>query len=106
MGKTTMVEFVNGQRQRNRVHEFVSIPSRSRFRRKLRARYAPTIALLRRYIYFGDRVFLPFVDSPRFSTRENRIYREKMRVVITVPINLPSRPLISASKLERAFLLQ
>lgn len=30
-------------------------------------------------------------------------YREKMRVEITVPINLPSRPLISASKLELFF---
>lgn len=84
--------------------EFVSIPTpprRTRFRRKLRARYAPTIALLRhkRYFYWGatrwfDRRYFMgpgilssriFHDDPR--SRENRNW-EKMDEI--VPTNLPS----------------
>lgn len=102
LGKTTMVEFVNGQRQRNRVR----IDPDPRFRWRLRACYAPTIALLRLiFFYFAIESF--FCSSIHRIFRRALFakteYREKMRVEITVPINLPSRPLISASKLELFF---
>lgn len=86
------------------VHEFVSIPAppgRTRFRRKLRARYAPTIALLRhkRYFYWGatNRDALiprsPIFHRPRkysfFPDAHSWKKKNRERMDEIVPTNLP-----------------
>lgn len=81
LGKTTMVEFVNGQRQRNRVRidpDPRGVASDGDYARVTRrqSHYCGW------YFLFRDRVFLLFVDSSHFSTRvvcENRISGEDAR---------------------------